>query len=184
MSSNLWVKWFKLVGGVPFGILMSNQSVFSFQWSYIPTTTFGNLMVGACNPLEAYEYSSNTCRSQKIPKKTCPKQEKWKQDAYSHPTDVKIIVWKTNLDCNYSWWTLTTLNLKGRCMQDIFYLSIELDVLINSIAKAWTAKSCNWIWCLNSIAKAWNAKSCNWIWCLIFQLPRPGMPSLGIKFDF
>ena len=26
-----------------------------------------------------------------------------------------------------------------------FYLSIELDVLINSIAKAWTAKSCNWI---------------------------------------
>ena len=44
MSSNLWVKWFKLVGGVPFGILMSNQSVFSFQWSYIPTTTFGNLI--------------------------------------------------------------------------------------------------------------------------------------------
>ena len=78
---------FNFVEGLPLEILMSNQSVFRFLCSSIPTTTFGNLMVGACNPLEVYEYSHvyalNTCRSHQAPKMPRTRQKNY---AYSHPT--------------------------------------------------------------------------------------------------
>ena len=105
-------------GGRAYSPLMSNQSVFRFLCSSIPTTIFWNLMVGACNPLEVYEsshvYSVNTRRSHQAPKMQRTRQKKTMYIV------IQLICENTNmkknnfLDCNYSWWTLTTLNLKGR----------------------------------------------------------------------
>ena len=177
MSSNLWVKqrvfvWFGWRSAI--WNLNSEFQISRYLGSYAAPCLQPHLgtwwLKHAIHYESSHVYSVNTRRSHQAPKMQRTRQKKTMYIV------IQLICENTNmkknnfLDCNYSWWTLTTLNLKGRyvgiCqLQDNFFNPF-LGTDTNSIAKAWNAKSWNWIGCLNSIAKAWNAKSCNWIGCL------------------
>ena len=146
----------------------------SYAAPFLQPTTFRNLMVGACNPLEVYEsshvYSVNSRRSHQAPKMQRTRQKKTMHIVSN--SFVKIRIWKNNnlLEWNYSWWTLTTLNLIGRyvvgiCqLQDNICFTLFLEQMQIQLPRpGMPSLGIELIGCLNSIAKAWNAKSWNWI---------------------